>query len=117
MRNLPTTAIPGVDWEPDAFADGTLPFVREQKLDECGPDFEDSVTEHGILTPVFAHYDRAQNVTTLLNGHHRYFMAEELGVPIAIGWFVSDLPWDAWDWDHTDAWRASNDETHGSSYR
>ena len=50
MRNLPTTAIPGVDWEPDAFADGSLPFVREQKLVECGPDVH-SVTEHGILTP------------------------------------------------------------------
>ena len=23
---------------------------------------------------------------------------------------MSDQPWDAWDWGHTDAWRASNDE-------
>ncbi len=95
-NNLPTEVIPGVTFEPDRTGDWEqrpIEFVRSFKLDEIGPKFRASVEKHGILTPLAVHLDTSTGETTLLNGHHRYFLAEELLLTVPLVWSVFPGTW------------------------
>jgi hypothetical protein len=94
--NLPTRVIPGEDFTVDRTGDWEqrpLDFVRKQKLGELGVRFKASVAEHGILTPLAVHLDTTDNTVTLLNGHHRYFLAEELAIEVPLVWSVFPGTW------------------------
>lgn len=80
----------GCEYEGFLWEDPWLTCIRDQKVSECSSRFISSIEEQ-ILNPIQVRLsDEFMNLpmgtTSLYNGHHRWFMAEKLGliVPVVI---------------------------------
>lgn len=77
-------------WHPDIFGDFgrkdeyDVDYIRKAKLKGIGPTFVESVKKNGIRTPVLMRLD--DDLTILEDGHHRWFVAEDLDLEVPIIW-------------------------------
>lgn len=79
----------------DPLYDVLVDDLRDEKLSEVGDTFLESALDEGILNPVgIASDDHSWTEPgTLVNGHHRWFLAAENRLPVRVtfnAWRASD---------------------------
>lgn len=75
---------------------GDKDALADRKFSECGHEFIEDIRTNGILQPLEVSVDHERGGVSLWNGHHRFFLAEEIGlehpIPVAL-----EVDWYAWD--------------------